>query len=490
MPGITPPLLATRLVRLQVAQETAWGTAVPATAQWLGIAPQPKITPGISATPYDEQRGSLHPSYAAPVLKHGGTFDLAGAATYEDIMYLLAMGYGIGTNPLAASLDSLTITGNTIANPTVVTVSAAHGLVAGQYVTIAGSNSTPSINGSWPVTPVAGQPTKFTIPVNCSGTGSAGTVSCVCGFAITIISKASNAVVTTGTIAHQLVNGDLVYISGSNSTPTIDGWHTVANATTYTFTCGVDTSAGAVGSAGTVWRPAKSTFSSPGDTAWNPTALTMELGEHETASGIVASGGLLQSWGLSGSGAKELAFTAKGFFAHVNVTPTALTDLTAVGAQTRVVQQILFPEITLAMDVAGATPGTTPVAGRLTNLTLDVDTGLTPNMTSGSLDPTSFAENKTKADMKLGVLVDASTFGTFLANNPTKGLPVVTELVATSGYKRLVIDYAGVLSADPAFFEDDQGNRLYNLQMSALYDSGPIGGVMNVTLYNGLPCLL
>ena len=67
--AITPSLLATRLVRLQIGQESTWGTQVPATAVWMGIAPVAKITPNIATTPYDEQRGSLHPSYVAPVLK-------------------------------------------------------------------------------------------------------------------------------------------------------------------------------------------------------------------------------------------------------------------------------------------------------------------------------------------------------------------------------------------------------------------------------------
>ena len=488
--AITPSLLATRLVRLQIGQESTWGTQVPATAVWMGIAPVPKITPNIATTPYDEQRGSLHPSYVAPVLKQGGAFDLSGATTYEDICYLLAMAYGLGSNPVAASLQTLTITGNTIANPTVVTVSAAHGLTTGQDVTITSSNSTPPINGNFPITTVAGQPAKFTVPVNCSGTGSAGTVSLVGGETITIISKANPAVITTGTVAHQFNNGDLVYISGSNSSPVIDGWRTVANATTYTFTCGVDTSAGSAGSAGTVWRPAKWSFSSPGDSAWSPSALTMELGESETTSGIVGLGGLLQGWSLTGSSSKEIGFTAKGFFQSCLTTPTALTSLTSVNAQTRLVEQILFPQTTLAMDVAGATPGTTAVAGRLTNYTLDCDTGLTANYTGGSLTPTSWAENKTKADLKLGVLLDASTFGTWLSNNPAKGLGMVVELTASSGYKRLVIDYAGVLSADPVYFDDDQGNRLLSLQLSARVDTGPIAGILNATVYNAMPVLL
>jgi hypothetical protein len=72
--------------------------------------------------------------------------------------------------------DTLTITGNTAANPTVVTTSAAHDLVTGAKVQITGSNSIPAINGTFTVTVL--NATTFSIPVDLSGgtAGNAGTV--------------------------------------------------------------------------------------------------------------------------------------------------------------------------------------------------------------------------------------------------------------------------------------------------------------------------
>lgn len=71
-------------------------------------------------------------------------------------------------------VPTTTITAISAANPTVITA-AGHGLETGDEVTIAGSNSTPSINGQRIVT-VTG-PNTFTIPVNVTGAGSAGTVT-------------------------------------------------------------------------------------------------------------------------------------------------------------------------------------------------------------------------------------------------------------------------------------------------------------------------
>jgi hypothetical protein len=70
-----------------------------------------------------------------------------------------------------------TISSNTLADPTVVTTSAPHGLETGDHVTIAGSNSTPTIDGARVAT-VTGAST-FTVPVNVSVAGTAGTVSFV-----------------------------------------------------------------------------------------------------------------------------------------------------------------------------------------------------------------------------------------------------------------------------------------------------------------------
>lgn len=72
-----------------------------------------------------------------------------------------------------AQTHTIAISANTLANPTVVT-SAAHGQAAGStfVVHITGSNSTPSINGTWTATYVSA--TTFSIPVNVTVAGTAG----------------------------------------------------------------------------------------------------------------------------------------------------------------------------------------------------------------------------------------------------------------------------------------------------------------------------
>lgn len=82
----------------------------------------------------------------------------------------------------SASLDggtqaaAVNITSSSVANPSVITAAAAHGLVTGDTVLIAGHTSvTPDINGSHVVT-VTGD-TTFTIPVNVTDGGVGGTLT-------------------------------------------------------------------------------------------------------------------------------------------------------------------------------------------------------------------------------------------------------------------------------------------------------------------------
>lgn len=77
---------------------------------------------------------------------------------------------------LAALAPVSTIATSSVANPTVITTTAPHGLVTGDTVVIAGhTGSTPAVDGTRVVT-VTGA-TTFTVPVNVSSGGTGGTVT-------------------------------------------------------------------------------------------------------------------------------------------------------------------------------------------------------------------------------------------------------------------------------------------------------------------------
>lgn len=75
-------------------------------------------------------------------------------------------------NPLPATV---VVTSSAVSNPGVVTTAAPHLMSSGDVAVIAGhTGSTPSINGSYPVTVIS--PTTFSIPVPITVGGTGGTV--------------------------------------------------------------------------------------------------------------------------------------------------------------------------------------------------------------------------------------------------------------------------------------------------------------------------
>ena len=132
-------------------------------------------------------------------------------------------------NPTVVTTDgpSFTISSNTVAASTVVTTSAAHGLATDDLVTITNSNSTPTINGIYEVTVLS--TTTFSIDVNVTTAGSQGTVVPI--------------------VKHGLTTGHKVVITNSNSSPNINGTHvvTVLTDTTFSVPVNVTTTAGTAG---------------------------------------------------------------------------------------------------------------------------------------------------------------------------------------------------------------------------------------------------
>lgn len=116
-------------------------------------------------------------------------------------------GVDLGADPTYTAVN---ISSVTVANPGQVNTSTAHGLVTGDSVTIAGTTTTPSINGDYPVTVV--NSTRFTIPVNVTSgqAGAAGTVTRTsANFGLTAVHQTFSFTGTSNTpkIQHSADNG-------------------------------------------------------------------------------------------------------------------------------------------------------------------------------------------------------------------------------------------------------------------------------------------
>ncbi len=157
------------------------------------------------------------------------------------------------------TLPSIAVSSISVGSPTTVTTSTAHGLTTGDSIVITGSNSTPSINGTYTVT-VTGANT-FTIPVAVTIAGTTGSITstniiiATTGVGITQspVEQIQNIAIGNPTVItsakHGLTTGESITISGSNSTPTVNGTHTVTVVDPNNFTIPIDvTIAGNTGS--------------------------------------------------------------------------------------------------------------------------------------------------------------------------------------------------------------------------------------------------
>ena len=457
---VTSAVLSTRLVRLQLGQESTWGNAATATSILNGVTPMPTITPISKATQFDEQRGSLAPSYTSAQLARGGNFSLTGFATYEDILYLLGAAYGLPTptgNGATKNITAVavagtkTISANSLASPTVIQTSTTHGLINGEYVTISGSNSTPLIDGNWPITYV--DTTHFSVPVNCSVAGTSGSV-------------ATPSIVQTSA-THGLTTGGTVIISGSASTPSVDGVWTVAVTDTTHFAINAFCS-GSGGTFGTVANPATWTFVPPSTATWNPVAYTMELGILGVATATKLAGSLVQAWTSSGEAGQEMTWTASGFGKSVTFGATPTANLQYRSAEIAITPQL----VGFSIDPVGGTPGTTAISGMLVSFSMDGNTGLMPWTPAGSLTPTTFVCGKQTLTMKLVMAYTAATMATITTTTGllSAGSQIVTQVQAVSGNKSITLPFCGSLQTDAQLWGDKDGAQIVELDMAAVVD--------------------
>lgn len=99
-------------------------------------------------------------------------FEAKSLSSTNTPFYILGNNSNTGESFSPDISPELVISTNSVANPTVVTTSTTHGLINQDYVTIVGSNSTPSIDGVHQITYISS--TTFSINVNVTVGGTSG----------------------------------------------------------------------------------------------------------------------------------------------------------------------------------------------------------------------------------------------------------------------------------------------------------------------------
>ncbi len=218
----------------------------------IGTGSTPTITTSAAHGLSTGQQVVISGSNTAPVIDGRYSVTSTGANTFT-ISGVTVTGAG------SAGVVTIPVQVTAIGTGSAPLITAAgHGLINGMSVTIAGSDSTPSVDGTYTVSGVSGN--SFTISgVTVTGSGSHGIVTG--DLSITGNSQANPTVVTTGA-AHNLSTGDQVIITGSNSTPSINGLWTVTKISATTFSIAVNVTV--AGTAGTITRNIVGTGGSTG----------------------------------------------------------------------------------------------------------------------------------------------------------------------------------------------------------------------------------
>lgn len=159
-----------KLFELAIAKQTAKG--VPATAAAFRTRVSGGNVEPVSNIITLAETGSNRLPRTLLKVSHG--VDGNPASYVRDDIFGMWLWLALGTKSAVAG--TVNIASSSVASPTVITTTTAHGLTTGDSVTISGhSGSTPSINGTHTVT-VTGA-TTFTIPVNVTAGGTGGTVT-------------------------------------------------------------------------------------------------------------------------------------------------------------------------------------------------------------------------------------------------------------------------------------------------------------------------
>ena len=208
------------------------------------------------------------------------------------------------------------------------------------------------------------------------------------------------------------------------------------------------------------------TYASSGSAQPNLQTYTFEY--NQVGGYVLAAGCIANKLSIKGSMPGALTYELSGFAQDID---TAAAGSPAVLAD-RTVEVAIFPSMAVYMDPSGSAIGSTAYGGCLTDFSLDMENSASPVYTAGSLVPGAFiVGDRFKASLTLSLLY-TSAVKTFVTGTLMAGTQALIRLRATSGSKVFNIDYAGVLSDDPALFGDKDGAQLIQIKLDSIYNTG------------------
>ena len=382
-----------------------------------------------------------------------------------------AAGTAVGT--VDVQLLRASAVDNTISVPVTITTVVNHGLLTGAQVVITDCQQAPEANGAWKIT-VTGLDT-FTLNGS-TGTGVTG-------------------------------SGDYGLIGLSPFTWTFLGpdenpW----NPLSYTFEHAYDMATvqaggsiiqkfGLKGEMGKAWEWTMSGFCKSynqidalaisASTDANPIQITTTLPHGLlTGNSVLISDHLTNVaangyWNVTVIDANNFTLdTSVGSGAGAGSGGTAEMILTQ-SLPNRQIEAILFPTTQVYIDPAGGSIGTTLMdPGILQSFDVQADDGIKEVRGQGSLFPTDFVYEKYTVATTLTFLLTRLTKQ--VRSQLYKGNAISLRLASASGVKAAVVDYSGVITADPKEYTDKGGALCLEVKLEAMYDSGSLANFFRI----------
>lgn len=225
----------------------------------------------------------------------------------------------------------------------------------------------------------------------------------------------------------------------------------------------------------------------------SPIVLTLPTG-HGILTGqqVIVVGHLINTaangtWTVGAVTATTIALTGSTGNGLGGATGTVTRGATPALAD-RVVEAILFPGTTLAIDPAGSAPGTTTVPNAFLAFQLDIENSIQPIWTGDSKSPVSWVYERVKPSLMLRLLWNAQVKA-LLDSTMLSGTGVVVDIKQTSGVKVAELQFAGVLADDPVRYGNETGAIFVELKLEGRYDTGALANQIKAIITNSVATL-
>lgn len=228
-------------------------------------------------------------------------------------------------------------------------------------------------------------------------------------------------------------------------------------------------------------------------TSASPIVLTTATTHgYQTGQQVVVVGHLVNTnangtWTVGAVTANTLALTGSTGNGIGAATGT-VTRIQTPAIADRVVEPILFPGTTLAIDPAAGTPGTTPFPNCFLAFNLEIDNSINPIWAGDSKNPITYAYDRLKPTLMLRMLENAQVKA-LVDNTLLTGGRVVVDIKQISGVKQIELQFAGVLADDITRYGNESGAVMLECKLEGQVDTGTLANQLNIIATNSVAAL-